>query len=203
MESDNVYHRLRSSILLCRFQPGDCLSEPGLAKQCNTSRTPIREACNRLAQEGWLTRIPHRGFMVKPISIREIVETYEFRMLLETHTARTTARIASTEQVDLLRSLILVENAPKTPMQKILKANDEFHLTIARLAGNRKITDELKLTLEFVHRLDILSTRSDRSWVPHSEILAAIAAHNSAKAARAMAAHIQDARDRILKLFGS
>ena len=88
-------------------------------------------------------------------------------------------------------------------MNDILAANNNFHLALGEIAGNQRILDQLKLTLEYVHRLDILSTQKDAAWVPHGEILAAIEAHHSLQAGKAMASHIDSARDRMLKLFGT
>jgi GntR family transcriptional regulator, rspAB operon transcriptional repressor len=203
VESDRVYALLRDSLLECEFRPGDFLSEVELARQCKTSRTPIREACNRLSQEGWISRIPHRGYAVKPISIREIVEIYEYRKLLECHAASATARNASEVQIARLHRIIAVEKKAHTRMNDILAANNNFHLALGEIAGNQRILDQLKLTLEYVHRLDILSTQKDAAWVPHGEILAAIEAHHSSQAGKAMASHIDSARDRMLKLFGT
>ena len=203
VDSDRVYTRLRGSILECEFRPGDFLSEVELARQCKTSRTPVREVCNRLSQEGWISRIPHRGYVVKPISIREIVEIYEYRKLLECHAASTTARNASEIQITRLRRIIAVEKKPHARVNEILAANNDFHLALGQIAGNQRILEQLKLTLEYVHRLDILSTQKDIGWVPHGEILAAIEAHHPVRAAKAMASHIQSARDRMLRLFGT
>ena len=92
-EVDRVYLLLKGWILNCRFRPGDFLPEVEVAEHCNTSRTPIREACNRLAEEKWLSKIQNRGYIVAPISIQDIMEVYQFRKLLECFTARRTAKI--------------------------------------------------------------------------------------------------------------
>ena len=63
--------------------------------------------------------------------------------------------------------------------------------------------DQLKLALEYVHRLDVLSTQRDSEWVPHGEIFSALERRKASQASRAMAAHIDHSRDRMLKLFGT
>lgn len=88
-------------------------------------------------------------------------------------------------------------------MPLFLKANEEFHLALAEMARNQRVYDQLKLTLEYVHRLDILSKQRDKRLVPHREIVRAIESHRPGEAAQAMAAHIEVSRDRMLKLFGS
>ena len=202
-EVDRVYRLLKNWILDCNFKPGDFLSEVELSRRCETSRTPIREACNRLSQEKWISRIRHKGYMVPPISIREIVEIYEYRKLVECFTAEKAAHTASAEQIAKLRRIIDVESRPKAKMSDILSANDAFHMGIGEIARNQRILDQLKLTLEYVHRLDVLSTQHDLAWVPHGEILLALEAHKPVQANKAMAAHIDSSRDRMLKLFGT
>ena len=199
-EPDRVYTILRTSILRCRFRPGDFLPEAELATKCKSSRTPVREACNRLAQEGWIRKIPHRGYLVKPISLQEIVEVYEYRRLLECHTAGLAARTASKDQLSHLTRTISMENG-NLRSQMLITANTRFHLGIAEIAGNLRILNALELMLEYVHRLDILSTQRESSWIPHRKILTALKMHDCARATKAMAVHIDEARDRMLRIF--
>lgn len=202
-EVDRVYRMLKHWILQCDFRPGDFLAEVDLARQCETSRTPIREACNRLSQEGWISRIRHKGYMVPAISIRDIVEIYEYRKLLECFNAEKAAHTASVEQIANLRLILEVESRPKAPLADILSANDAFHMGIAEIARNQRVLDQMRLTLEYVHRLDVLSTQRDSGWIPHGEIFAALEARKPTLASKAMAAHIDHSRDRMLRLFGT
>jgi DNA-binding GntR family transcriptional regulator len=203
-EVDRVYRLLKSWILDCRLPPGGFLAEEELARECQTSRTPVREACNRLSQEKWIQRIPNKGHVIPPISIREIVEMYEYRKLLECFTADRAAKEASAAEVARLKKIIEVENQPALDMAVFLRANEEFHLALAEVARNQRIYDHLRLTLEYVHRLDTLSTQGHTYPIPeHREIVRAIEARSPAEASQAMAAHIDMSRDRMLKLFGS
>src|SRR5205823_3258763 len=72
-EVARVYRLIKGWILQGRARPGEFLAEVELARLCKTSRTPVREACNRLSQENWLTHLRHKGYMVPPISVREIL----------------------------------------------------------------------------------------------------------------------------------
>src|SRR5262245_33090093 len=86
-EVDRVYRLLKAAILQGEFVPGDFLSEVDLARQSETSRTPVREACTRLCHEGWISQIRYKGYMIPTISVREIFELYEYRKVLECFTA--------------------------------------------------------------------------------------------------------------------
>jgi DNA-binding GntR family transcriptional regulator len=203
-EVDRVYRLLRSWILDCRLRPGDFLGEVELARECKTSRTPIREACSRLSQEKWILRIPHKGCIIPPISLREIIEVYEYRKVLECFTVDRAAKEASAAEVERLKKIIAVENEPALDMSVFIRANEEFHLVLAELARNQRIYDQLRLTLDYVHRLDVLSIEGNNVPVPeHGEILGAIDSHNPEEAKRAMEAHIEMSRDRMMQIFRS
>jgi GntR family transcriptional regulator, rspAB operon transcriptional repressor len=200
-EVDRVYRLLKTWLVECKLPPGDFLSEVELAKQCQTSRTPVREACNRLSQDGWLTRIRQKGYLVTPVSVRDLLQLYEYRKLLECFSAEKAAQTASTEQLENLVRMVEIERKPQPEMSEIISGSDSFHLGIAEIAGNKRVYSQLKLTLEYVHRLDTLSSQKDRAWIPHGEILGALQARKPADAHQAMAAHIEYARERMLKLF--
>jgi GntR family transcriptional regulator, rspAB operon transcriptional repressor len=200
-EVDRVYRLLRGWILNCQFRPGEFLPEVEVAAQCKTSRTPIREACNRLAEERWLTKIQNKGYLVAPISVQDVVEVYQYRKLLECFTAERTAQAITPEEIAALKDLLLVESKPKAKLSEIVEANDLFHRSLARMSRNQRVFDQLGLTLDYVHRLDILSTQRNAEWVGHEEILAALEAHDVQGAHRAMASHIDGSRDRMLNIF--
>jgi DNA-binding GntR family transcriptional regulator len=200
-EVDRVYRLLKEWILNCRFRPGDFLPEVEVAALCKTSRTPIREACNRLAEEKWLSKIQNRGYLVTPISVQDVAEVYQYRRLLECFTAERTAQAISPKEIADLKELLRVERKPNAKAGDIVEVNDVFHRSLGRLARNQRVFDQLQLTLDYVHRLDILSTQRDADWVAHGQILAALEAHDVKGAHQAMAEHIDSARDRMLNIF--
>ena len=202
-EVERVYGILREWLITARLPPGEFLSEADLASRCGTSRTPVREACTRLLQDKWLTRIPRKGFMVTPISVRDIVELYEYRRVLECFAAERVAESATREQIAELRMLVAPEIAPKPELAAILQANRKFHLRLAEMAGNQRVVAQLALTLGYVSRLDTLCTQTVPGWIGHAAILRAIEAHQSAKSRQAMSAHIDLSRDKMVKLFSS
>src|SRR6186997_787445 len=127
-EVERVYRLLKGWILDGRLRPGDLLSEAEYARQCETSRTPIREACNLLSKEKWIQRIRHKGYVIPAISIREIIEVYEYRKLLECFCAERAAASATPEEVRRLRELIAIEDQLDLDMAAFLRANQDFHM---------------------------------------------------------------------------
>jgi len=202
-EVDRVYRLIKSWLIECTLAPGELLAEVELARRCDTSRTPVREACNRLVQDGWIVSLRHRGYKVTPVSIKELFETYEYRKLLECFTAEKAAHIATSAQLAHLRETVRIETDSTAEVRTIIEASDTFHIAIAEIAGNSQIIAHLKATLERQYRLDRLSAQKERSWIPHGEILEALEARRPTEARLAMAAHIDYARDRMLRLFAS
>jgi DNA-binding GntR family transcriptional regulator len=198
-----VYQLLREWLVTAQLPPGDFLSEAVLAQKCETSRTPVREACSRLAQDKWLSLIPRKGYLVKPISVRDIVELYDFRRLLECFSAEKAAQTATAGQVAELKSIVAVETKSRPDMRQILVANEAFHLRLAEIAGNQRVTDQLRLALGYVRRLDTLCTQTVPGWIGHREIIRAIEARRPNEARKAIAAHVEASRDKMIRLFHS
>lgn len=202
-EVARVYRILKEWILDGVLRPGEVLSEVELARQCETSRTPVREACNLLSQEKWIQRRRHKGYVLPSISVRDIIEAYEYRTMLECFTAEKTVASATPEEVKALHELADKEDSGKWSMAEFLRVNQIFHLRLAEIARNDRVTEQLRLTMQYVHRLDKLSAQKDNRPVPHREILRAIDARDKEAARRAMAEHIGVSRDQMLRLFGT
>lgn len=202
-EVERVYRQLREWLVTAQIPPGEFLSEAQLAQKCKTSRTPVREACSRLAQDKWLLLIPRKGYLVKPITVREIVELYEYRKLLECFSAEKVAQNATQEQVAQLKGIVAVESGRLPDLGAVLVANETFHLRLAEMAGNQRVIDQLRLTLGYVRRLDTLCTQTIPGWIGHRDIIRAIEAHKFGEARKAMAAHIELSLDKMIHLFSS
>jgi DNA-binding GntR family transcriptional regulator len=202
-EVERVYRILREWLITAKLPPGEFLSENELAVRCKTSRTPVREACTRLMQDRWLSRIPRKGFMVTPLSVRDIVEMYEYRKLLECFAAERVAESASLEQIAELQAIVAPETNPASELPEILEANAKFHLRLAEMAENQRVLAQVTLILGYVRRLDTLCTQTVPGWIGHAAILRAIEEHNPVEAREAMAAHIEVSRDKMVRLFSS
>jgi DNA-binding GntR family transcriptional regulator len=200
-EVERVYSILHEWLKTAKLPPGEFLSEIDLAQRCGTSRTPVREACTRLMQDKWLSRIRRKGFMVTPISVRDIVDMYEYRKILECFSAERVARIATEEQVTDLQFIIAPETTAGSSLSEILRANAQFHRRLSELAGNQRVVTQLNLILDYVTRLDTLCTQTVPGWIGHEDVLRAIECHETAEARQAMQLHIDLSRDKMVRLF--
>lgn len=202
-EVERVYQLLKSWLIDAHLAPGEVLSEVELASRCRTSRTPVRESFSRLAQDGWLKRIPRKGYLVAPISIRDIVELYEYRKILECFTAERVAQAVGPQVVEELEAIVAIEKEGESQVAAILAANGRFHLRLAELAGNARVTRQMALVLNYVKRLDTICTKSVPGWIGHLEIVTALRERQPEAARQAMARHIDLSRDKMLRLFAA
>lgn len=202
-EVERVYQLLKSWLVDADLAPGEVLSEVELASRCRTSRTPVRESFSRLAQDGWLKRIPHKGYLVAPISIRDIVELYEYRKILECFAAERVAQAVDAQVVEELEAIVAIEKEGESHVAEILAANGRFHLRLAELAGNARVTRQMTLVLDYVKRLDTICTKSVPGWIGHQEIVHALRERQPEAARQAMARHIDLSRDKMLRLFAA
>ncbi len=202
-EVERVYRILRDWLITAKLPPGEFLSEVDLAERCGTSRTPVREACTRLMQDHWLTRIRRKGFMVTPISVRDIVDMYDYRKLLECFAAEKLAQTGSHDQISELAAIVAPEKDPAASLEQILLANQSFHRRLSELAGNQRVMGQLNLTLGYVTRLDTLCTQTVPGWIGHADILRALEKREPLEARQAMQVHVDASRDKMIKLFSA
>ena len=103
--SDQIYRSLRHALMQRQFAPGTRMVETVLSQQLGVSRTPVREALNRLTVEGWLESRPNKGVVVAGISPNEIRERYSLRMVLEGYGARQATDRITDEELDRLEAI--------------------------------------------------------------------------------------------------
>ncbi|MCB2184769.1 MAG: GntR family transcriptional regulator [Deltaproteobacteria bacterium] len=188
---------LRHQILAGEHRPGQRLVELNLAQEMNISRTPVREALHRLAQEGLLTKRPRGGYEVRPLSPQEVEEAVGVRAALESYAARLAAGRATSQQVqDLEQNLTAFQAALENRDEDTLVAlNAEFHHLLAEAAGSlllSRLLGELEEVVERISRA-LITTMPAGGWSTdeHRELVEAIARGDGDTAARLAASHVE------------
>jgi DNA-binding GntR family transcriptional regulator len=186
------------------FKPGDRLVESELAEMLSVSRTPVREALQRLETQGMLSR-DGRSLVVASLDHNQLAELYAVRSELEGLAARLAARHATDEEIRVLRSMVdedrtLLGGDPRA----LSKANKRFHKLIHLSSHNRFLVQQLDL----VHRaMALMATTSfaaeGRDLVAlqeHDQIVRAIEARDGDGAYQALRAHISMAFETRLRV---
>ncbi len=178
------------------YRPGDRLVESELAERFGVSRTPVREALQRLETQGLLAR-DGRSLIVASLDHDQMAELYVVRGALEGLAARLAARHAAEEEVAVLRALCQEDRALLGDPQALARANRRFHHQIHLASHNRFLVQQLGL----VHRSMALMAetslaaegRGPHALAEHEAIVAAIAARDGDAAEAALRAHISRA----------
>jgi DNA-binding GntR family transcriptional regulator len=192
---ERAYRETRGRILDGRYRPGAPLSELRLAETYGMSRTPIREALSRLHQEGWVERIPSRGYFVARVTLRAIQDSFEVRRLLEGAAAAAAARAATPAEIDELGRLVAAEaELDPSSLPATSSANRTFHQTIAAASHNRlaaELIAHCMATMDRVLALGVSALPLLRgTTAEHRAIVDAIARRDADDARRAMEEHL-------------
>jgi DNA-binding GntR family transcriptional regulator len=186
------------------FKPGDRLVESELAERFGVSRTPVREALQRLETQAMLTR-DGRSLIVASLDHNQLAELYAVRTELEGLAARLAARHATEEECRVLRSMVEEDKALLGGDPRALsRANKRFHRQIHLASHNRFLIQQLDLVHRSMALMTITSFAAEGRDAPalqeHDRIVAAIEAHDGEAAYQALRAHISKAYETRLRV---
>lgn len=207
--SERVYHALKEAILCCDFAPGDHVNESDLAQWHGVSRTPVREALNRLMQEGFVEVVPRKGYKITPITVRDVQETFSMRIILEGEAAAFATPIISEEQLNTLDNILKVtvgmdmSHGDDSSRMAYLEANNQFHICVAKASGNQRLARTVIGLLEEAARfIYIESGVVGLSGIEESQrIIEAMRARDAQMARQLMREHIQATYDRVIEVI--
>ena len=164
---DKAYKLIKEAIIARTFSPGQFLSENELSRSFGVSRTPIREALQTLEVEGFIRLIPRRGAQVTEISLKDVDEVYELRLVLECLAGKKLIQhkdeICLQLMNDVLKTQIEIMDE-KDPV-KFIAADREFHLALIRAARNERMYRFYDGLRDHVLRLGIEAVQSAGRFV--------------------------------------
>ena len=178
--ADGAYHAVRAQILNGRIAPGAFIREDELSEAMEVSRTPIREALGRLASEGFLERLPHRGFRVPEESVEDLLELYPVIASLDLLAGRLALPRLTSEDVARLREINdqLKEAEGRADVQALIELNNRFHHLFSERSGNHRLCgllDDLRAQLtRLEHWYYSYGEHTQQSIRQHDEIIRAI-----------------------------
>ncbi|ASM71700.1 MULTISPECIES: GntR family transcriptional regulator [Roseobacteraceae] len=199
----DAYSMILEAIDMGQYRPGDRLVESELADRFGMSRTPIREALQRLETQSLLAR-DGRSLIVASLDHNQMAELYVVRGELEGLAANLAARHATAEEVRVLREMVEADNKLLNDPAAMARANRRFHKQIHLASHNRYLVQQLDL----VHRsMALMATttlaadgRAEIAQQEHDAIVRAIEAGDGAAAGAALREHISVAFMTRLKL---
>jgi DNA-binding GntR family transcriptional regulator len=202
---NKVFEQVRREILSCTLMPGEELREGELAKRYGVSKSPVRDAMQKLEFEGLIEIEPRRGHRVKPISVADAEDILDLRVILETGAVR---RIAERADDAALADLDRFRTADTT-IAAFTAYNRDFHKHLSRLSGNRRLAEETQRVMEMYDRLCVVSLSNKRGadsfaepLADHNAIIDALQARDGTKAARLLTRHVTRSRGSIMRGLG-
>ena len=203
---DDVYEALHDALLRGELKPGDRIREAEIAATLNVSRTPVREALQRLEAAGVLVHEPRKGASIRRLDQQAVTELYLLRTSLEGLAAYEAVKHASNEEIETLQDMIDSADPGATDPVWIARSNHVFHRAIRRAAHNRFLVlamESLSATMSLLGRTTLATLdRAQQAADEHQTIVSAIAARDADAAREAAEQHIKEAhRARLKQLF--
>ncbi|MGG7644215.1 GntR family transcriptional regulator [Rhodovulum sp. YNF3179] len=199
----DAYDLILEAIDVGVFKPGDRLVESELAERFGVSRTPIREALQRLETQSMLTRVG-RSLIVSSLDHNQLAELYTVRNELEGLAARLAAQHAAEEEIRVLYDMVEDDRQLVDEPKALSRANRRFHKQIHLASHNRYLVQQLDLVHRFMALLATTSLavegRGETALDEHLEIVRAIEARDGDRACDALKRHLSKAFETRLKL---
>lgn len=203
--SSSVVTTLKGEIVHWHYPPEHRLTEDELCKRFGVSRSPIREALRVLASDGFVKKLPNRGYVVKQYTIEEIEELYEVRLALELYAVE---RLAGTDLTphkaefeDLKQTWTELLMEPTMKPEEFAILDTFFHDTLARTVGNKSLLRCLRTINERLTLFRMLHFErrgsAEHTCRQHLRILERIMAKDAAGARDAMQGNIEEGRNNI------
>ena len=203
---DDVYERLRDEILSCALQPGAPIHEQDLAQRFEVSKSPIRDALLRLQEQNLVEVLPRKGYRVRPISLADAVEMYEMRALYERECALRAIDNAADEALAALDEFRKMPRGLDLP--KWIAYNRRFHLAVAGICGNSRLTRAASDVIEQFDRLTVVSLRGVEAPLrletfvdEHGLIIDALQARDKRQVGALVRDHVDASRKRTLAML--
>ena len=199
---EEAYVRLKERAVNFQFRPGERINEIGLSRELAVSRTPLREALNRLVTEHLIDFKPGLGFFCRELDARSVYELYELREIIELAALRKACESASDAQLKALNEDLLANGLSyvgKT-VREVTERDEAFHIAIAELSGNHELAlhlAQINQRIRFIRWLD-MSSRVKETKGEHRAIMDAMLDRDADRAADILGKHIRRRMDQIV-----
>ena len=199
---DRAYERLKRMAVGYHLKPGERLNEGELAKQLGVSRTPLREALNRLATEGFLRFSPGKGFFCRELDPKEIYDLYQLRKALEVGSIKLAVQQAREEDIAALERFLASTgpDAGGRSTEELVTLDETFHEDLMKLSGNNEMLQVLRnvnARIQFVRWVDMDRVSRPVTQAEHSQVLQFLRARDEAGCVATLEKHIDRRQDQI------
>lgn len=203
-----VAERLREAIVAGSVRPGQRLRESELSARFQVSRSPIRDAFNRLSSEKLLTIRPHRGAVVASMPLRDMEEVYSLRLSLEGLAVRLAIERATGDDLSALRAVAAHQPGVATPetAREFAELDMTFHDLIYRAARHERLYSAWSLLRPHILRFLVWRNMVNADYrevygSEHGELVDSLAVGDIGKATAMVADHLGGAYQRLVDAY--
>jgi DNA-binding GntR family transcriptional regulator len=200
--TEQIYYKLKEMILYGKIKSGELLTVGEIAENYHISRTPVREAFTSLKHDGLLEVLPHKGYLVSRIDLKDLEDLFVIRMMLEGGVAELAATNASKEMIAQLEQLAMVEYSMDDERDEIffMKTNLNFHTFVAKASKNDRVVNLVANTLNLMQRVllwDLKDSSLYSMQTEHMKLVELIGKRDPVNTKKYMIEHIESSRSRI------
>lgn len=208
--SDQIFKHLFDKIQNGEVTADDRLVEWRVAKELNASRTPVREAFQRLEHEGLFERLPQGGMRLKPVTVKAVDQIFGIRSLLEPYAVRLACENISSEDILSLKQIIAASSEviasesleKEDKIRRLLRLNTEFHDIIYFSTDNPfliQIITNLKSIVVHMRSLGVREYSAwQKAWEEHDMLILYLEAGDTEKAADLIKKHVENAKSDVI-----
>jgi DNA-binding GntR family transcriptional regulator len=200
---EDIYDQVKEMAVTFRLRPGDRLNEVALSRELGVSRTPLREALNRLVAEKLFDFQPGTGFFCRELDAQTVFDLYELRQIIESAAVGLACERATGEQLTALRNALYATgiDVDGLTVAEACARDEAFHMGIARLSGNAVLVAQLERVNERIRYIRWVSMsigKVPKSKEEHIRVMDALMARDADAASNLMTGHIAKRMDQVV-----
>ena len=159
--SETILNTLRDELIYDDIWGNEVITEAMISAKFDVSKTPAREALNVLCSEGFLEKIPQKGYFIKALSFKDVQYLLQYRFILESAAVKLMIQDAMDEHIDRIIEELEQQIQQKHPWSKreFEMENTNFHLSLAREAGNPYLLNSMVTTLQQLRRALVMDAK--------------------------------------------
>jgi len=202
--TSKIYTQLKEELINSTYPHNEFITEKEVAERFGSSKTPARESLNQLCIEGFLEKIPYKGYLIKKFSYQELKQIFQFRQIIEVASIELAVKQASAADINYLWSLCdEVDKMNEITDLKIYNdINQRFHIEIAKISQNTYLVDVLSNIMNLMRRPLIIDLKLSSGQVllaPHKKIIEMIESKDVEGAIETTREHLNKAEKRIFE----
>jgi DNA-binding GntR family transcriptional regulator len=200
---ERIYLELKERAMSFDLRPGERINEVTLARDLGVSRTPLREALNRLTADGFLTFTPGSGFYRRPLDVKEIFDLYELRLSIEKAGVRLAVGRAAREALETVSDFLSESEAdsPSRTIDDLVALDEQFHERLMGLNGNvemLRVLQNVNSRLRYFRWIDMAGRRHTTQG-EHRAVLEAVRRSDAEGAVLLLEEHIHHRLDQVVE----